>query len=312
VTTLRRFTVQQPEPLLVCLLASLKLKRKDIKNLLKVGAVAVNGTSVCQFDHPLKPGDDVVVSDLQSAVAAGDLKRARIQIVFEDEAIVVLDKPVGLLTVATANEKTDTLYCRLNRYLQGPHGAARAHVVHRLDQETSGLVLFAKSESVRSRLQDDWPAVEKLYQAAVIGLPNPVQGTIATYLTETTALQVFSNDHESPGSRLARTHYRLLRGGDPFSLLEVRLATGRKHQIRVHMAGLGCPIAGDRRYGAKVDPCDRLALHAVSLAFAHPISGQHMRCESPLPAVIRALVPRTERRVEQSPKNGKSRRGEYP
>jgi 23S rRNA pseudouridine1911/1915/1917 synthase len=293
------------------LLSSLEMKRKDIKNLLKVGAVAVNGAAVCQFDHPLKPGDDVVVSNLQSAVAAGDLKRARIQIVFEDEAIVVLDKPAGLLTVATASEKSDTLYCRLNSYLHRPRGAARAHVVHRLDQETSGLVLFAKSESVRSRLQDDWPAVEKLYQAVVIGLPDPAQGTIATYLTETTALQVFSNDHESPGSRLARTHYRLLRSKDPYSLVEVRLATGRKHQIRVHMAGLGCPVAGDRRYGATADPCDRLALHAVSLAFAHPISGQHMRCESPLPAVIRTLVPRTQRHVEASPKNAQSRRSEY-
>ena len=257
--THRRFTVRQAEPLLASLLASLELKRKDIKNLLKVGAVKVNGTSVSQFDHLLAIGDDVVVGDLHTAVAAGELKRARIQVVFEDEAIVVLDKPASLLTVATASEKTDTLYSRLNRYLQGGNGARCAYVVHRLDQETSGLVLFAKSEPVRDRLRDDWPAVDKIYQAAVVGVPDPPQGTIVTYLTETTALQVFSNDHETPGSRLARTHYRLLRGGEPFSLLEVRLATGRKHQIRVHLAGLGCPVVGDKRYGKKSDPCGRLS-----------------------------------------------------
>jgi 23S rRNA pseudouridine1911/1915/1917 synthase len=296
VTTLCRFTVLHVEPLLACLIASLELKRKDIKNLLKFGAVTVNGVTVCQFNHLLAIGDDVVIRDLRTAVASGELRRARIHVVYEDDAIVVLDKPAGLLTVATASEKADTLYCRLNRYMQGRNdtGAASALVVHRLDRETSGLVLFAKSEPVQRRLRNAWSAVQKIYQAAVVGVPNPVQGTITTHLTETKALQVFSNDHQTLGSRQATTHYRLLRTCGPFSLLEVRLATGRKHQIRVHLAGIGCPVAGDRRYGAKPDQCNRLALHAVALALAHPLSGEHLRLESQLPPVIRKLFPRTK------------------
>jgi 23S rRNA pseudouridine1911/1915/1917 synthase len=296
VTTLCRFTVLHVEPLLAYLIASLELKRKDIKNLLKCGAVTVNGATVCQFDHLLAIGDDVVISDLHTAVAAGELRRARIDVVYEDDAIVVLDKPAGLLTVATASEKTDTLFCRLNRYMQRRNdaGPGSALVVHRLDQETSGLVLFAKSEPVQRLLRSAWATVEKTYQAAVVGVPNPVQGTITTYLTETKALQVFSNNHQTLGSRLATTHYRLLQTCGPFSLLEVRLATGRKHQIRVHLAGLGCPVAGDRRYGAKPDQCDRLALHAVALALAHPLSGEHLRFESQLPAAIRKLLPRPQ------------------
>jgi 23S rRNA pseudouridine1911/1915/1917 synthase len=296
VTTLRKYTVSHADPLLVFLIASLELKRKDIKNLLKYGAVAVNGVVVSQFDHRLAIGDEVVINDLRTAVAARDLKRALVQIVYEDDAIMVLDKPAGLLTVATANEKTDTLFCRLNRYLQARHraGPENALVVHRLDQETSGLVLFAKSELVRQTLRNGWAAVEKIYRAAVVGVPDPAQGTIITYLTETTALQVFSNDHKVQNSRLAKTRYRLLRTSGDFSLLEVRLATGRKHQIRVHLAGLNCPVVGDRRYGTKSDECNRLALHAVALEFAHPVSGEPLRFDSPLPAAIGRLFPRSQ------------------
>ncbi len=272
------------------------MKRKDIKNLLKFGAVSVNGVSVRQFDHLLAVNDLVAVGDLRKAAAEGDLKRARIQVVYEDDAIVVIDKPAGMLTVATENGKADTLYSRLNRSMKRANrgGPDAAFVVHRLDRETSGLVLFAKSDPVRRRLQEDWGAVEKIYQAGVVGVPDAEQGTIATYLTETTALQVFSNDHPTEGSRRARTHYRLLRTCGPFSLLEVRLDTGRKHQIRVHLAGLGCPVIGDRRYGKKSEQGDRLALHATSIALAHPLSGEPLRFESPLPAAIRKLFPRAD------------------
>jgi 23S rRNA pseudouridine1911/1915/1917 synthase len=221
--------------------------------------------------------------------------------VFEDDALVVLDKPAGLLTVATASEKTDTLYCRLNEYLHGrdPANSGRAFVVHRLDQETSGLVLFAKSEPIQRRLRDAWPEVEKIYQAVVVGRPDSVQGTITSYLTETTALQVFSNPHQTSGGRLATTHYRLLRTRGSLSLLEVRLETGRKHQIRVHLAGMGCLVAGDRRYGAKSDPCGRLALHAITLTLAHPVDGEQLHFDSPLPSAMRRLFPKPRGRGDR-------------
>jgi 23S rRNA pseudouridine1911/1915/1917 synthase len=275
------------------LVGSLGLHRKTVKNLLKHGAVAVNGSAVRQFDHPLAIGDEVVVSDTQTAAAAGRLQRARIQVVYEDDALIVVEKPAGLLTVATDAEKTDTLFVRLNNYLRGTSAAdtRRAAVVHRLDRETSGLVLFAKTLEAQQRLQAAWPEVEKIYLAIVIGRPELDRGTITSFLTETSALQVFSNDRETASGRLAVTHYRRLQSRGSFSLLEVRLETGRKHQIRVHLAGLNCIVAGDRRYGAKLDPCRRLALHAHTMALAHPTTGERLKFTSPLPQALQKLFP---------------------
>jgi 23S rRNA pseudouridine1911/1915/1917 synthase len=286
-------TIERAEPLLVCLTGTLGLKRKDAKNLLKFGAVAINGATVRQFDHLLAPGDKLVVNSARTAAAEGRLDFAQIQVVFEDDALIVLEKPAGLLSVGTNDDKTDTLFFRLNEYLR-THDAAnpqRALVVHRLDRETSGLVLFAKTEAVQKQLQDSWANVEKVYRAIVAGEPEPAEGKITGYLTETSALQVFHNDHRTPGGRLAITHYRLLQTRGDFSLLEVRLQTGRKHQIRVHLAGLGCLVVGDRRYGAKVDPCGRLGLHACTLAFSHPLTGEPLRFDSPLPAALARLFP---------------------
>ncbi len=162
-------------------------------------------------------------------------------------------------------------------------------IVHRLDQETSGLVLFAKTMRVKRLLQAAWPEVEKKYWAVVEGEPPHDEGSITSYLTETRALQVFSNRHETEGSRLATTHYRRMETRSGLSLLEVRLETGRKHQIRVHLAQLGCPVAGDRRYDAKSDPCHRLGLHAGSLASAHPETGERHVFTSPLPKALGKL-----------------------
>jgi 23S rRNA pseudouridine1911/1915/1917 synthase len=233
----------------------------------------------------------VTVNDLQTAVATSRLKSARIRLVYEDGALIVLDKPSGLLTAATEHEKTDTLYARLNDYLRGRDSAGppRALVVHRLDQGTSGLVLFAMSQQVQHLLKDAWSAVEKTYWAVVEGRPNTDMGTITSYLTESKSLKVFSSNHPSPSARLATTHYRLLKTQGGLSLVEVRLESGRKHQIRVHLAGLGCCVAGDKRYGATSDPCHRLALHAGRLALLHPSTGARLKFDSPLPAVLSKL-----------------------
>jgi 23S rRNA pseudouridine1911/1915/1917 synthase len=284
-------TVARGEPLLAYLFATLGLKRKAVKNLLKYGAVAVNGATIRQFDHQLAPGDEVLVSDLQTAAATNCLESARIQRVYEDDALIVLDKPSGLLTVATEYDKTDTLFYRLNEYLLGRDStlAVRPLVVHRLDHGTSGLVLFAKSSAVKERLQDNWSTVQKTYWAVVEGQPRSSQGTITNYLTESKSLKVFSSNSPLQGSRLATTHYRLLQSRDGLSLLEVRLATGRKHQIRVHLAGLGHPVAGDHCYGATSDPCLRLALHAGQLALVHPLTGEPLNLVSPLPKSLARL-----------------------
>jgi len=288
---IRRLTVARGELLLPYLFDALGLKRKIVKNLLKFGAVEVNGATLRQFDHLLAPGDEVKVNDLSTAVATVRLKSAKIRIVHEDDALIVLDKPSGLLTVATEREKTDTLYARLNDYLRGRGSArpSRALVVHRLDQGTSGLVLFAKSRQVQCLIEDAWQAVEKTYWVVVEGRPHADLGTITSYLTEGKSLKVFSSDHPTPGARLATTHYRLLQTRGDLSLLEVRLESGRKHQIRVHLAGLGCSVAGDPRYGAASDPCHRLALHAGRLALAHPLTGARLKFDSPLPLALSTL-----------------------
>jgi len=290
---MRRSTVTRSEPLLGFLIGSLGLKRRAAKNLLKFSAVTVNGTIIRQFDHPLAIGDEVLVNDARSAAAAGSLENAGVQVVYEDAGLIVVEKPAGLLTVATETDKTDTLFVRLNRYLQGRNAAEpeRALIVHRLDRETSGLVLLAKSAEMKQLLQAAWPEVQKTYLAIVIGRPELERGTITSYLIENATLQVFSQDHAAPGGRMAITHYQRLQTRGDFSLLEVRLETGRKHQIRVHLEGLGCPVAGDRRYGAKLDPCQRLALHASSLTLTHPLSGERLQFNSPLPAALGKLFP---------------------
>ena len=280
-------------PLLPYLLATLGLKRSAVKQLLKFGAVRVNGVPVRQFDEMLVPGDEVIVSNLQAAVASERLDRARIQPVYEDVALIVVEKPAGLLTVATDLENAKTLYVQLNDYLRGRSGRdhERAFVVHRIDRETSGLVLFAKSDAVKRLLQAGWPTVEKRYLAVVEGEPVADAGTVTNYLTEDRrSLRVLATAYPLPESRLATSHYRLLEARGGRALVEVRLETGRKHQVRVHLAGLGCPVVGDRRYGKRAAAGQRLALHAAGLRFAHPVTGEALDFRSPLPGALRKLL----------------------
>lgn len=301
----RRFTVAEGQPLLAFLLEGAGLKRGAAKNLLKFGAVEVNGRPVRQFDHPLSPGDAVVLADLNAAAAAAKLESARIHPVYEDDDLIVVDKPSGLLTVATDDEKLDTLFVRLNEYLQqrgaGGKGSSahwmtttpseRAFVVHRLDRETSGLVLFAKSDAVKRLVQAAWPTVEKTYMAVTVGRPPRDEGTIRNYLLEDPkTFKVYASRNPQPEGHEAVTGYRLLRAGEKLALLEIRLETGRKHQIRVHLAGLGCPVYGDRRYGGKAAAGARLALHAGGLTFTHPANGERLTLSSPLPKTLERLV----------------------
>jgi 23S rRNA pseudouridine1911/1915/1917 synthase len=289
----RPLSVTLSQPLLAYLFDVLGQGRRAVKNLLKFGAVRVNGVTVRQFDYLLSPGDQVAVGHLRAAAASHRLERAQIHPVYEDDALIVVDKPSGLLTVATDREHADTLYVRVNEYLRGRKsaGVARAFVVHRLDRETSGLVLFAKSDPVKRLLQNAWPTVEKIYWAVVQGRPSVDQGTITSYLIEeSNSLKVFARDRSIAGSRLAVAHYRVLKTRSDRSLVEVRLETGRKHQIRVQLASLGCPVVGDRRYGAKSDACSRLALHAGKLLLAHPLTCLPLDFNSRLPKALQKLI----------------------
>lgn len=275
-------------PLLAWLLAALRpMSRTRVKDLLRRGRVAVNGTPTTRFDHPLRPGDRVTLDP--PAAAPRDPGRAGIAVVFEDDALVVLDKPPGLLAVATEGEKADTAFARLRAHLAARR-AGRPFVVHRLDRDTSGLLLFARSPAIRDRIQSDWAGVEKSYLAVVEGTPTRAEGVVENYLTEGRDLRVRASPTARRGARWAVSRYRVVATRGRYALVEVGLGTGRKHQVRVHLAGLGCPVVGDRVYGAVTDPAGRLGLHAWRLGFSHPATGRRVELESPLPERLRRVV----------------------
>jgi 23S rRNA pseudouridine1911/1915/1917 synthase len=272
-----------PGPLLAWLYAALApMKRGKVKQLLQHGRVLVNGAAVTRFDHPLRPGDRVEIAAEPARPAAAGLP-----VVYEDGHLVVIDKPAGLLTVATEGEKDDTAFVRLREQL-GDRG--RPHVVHRLDRETSGLLMFAKSVAVRDRFQADWEAVTKTYLAVTDGVPRQPIGVIENHLAEGRDLRVRVVPDSARGKR-AVSRYRVLAARDRFTLVEVTIETGRKHQIRVHLAGLGCPVVGDAVYGSGADPCGRLGLHAWRLALAHPATGARLDLEASYPPRLARVVP---------------------
>jgi 23S rRNA pseudouridine1911/1915/1917 synthase len=269
--------------LLDWLLAALQpTNRTRVKQLLRNGCVCVNGTPVTRHDHPLTPADRVTIT------REGQLPSG-LPIAYEDAAVIVIDKPTGLLTVATESEKTQTAFALLSAELAARR-AGRPFVVHRLDRETSGLVLLARSAEIRDRLQANWDDVEKTYLAVVEGTPRPAEGVVENFLTEGKDLRVRATGPDADGARRAVSRYRVTATRGGYSLVEVTLVTGRKHQIRVHLAGLGCPVVGDSIYGATTDPAGRLGLHAWRLAFDHPMTGRRVELESPLSEALRRLV----------------------
>ena len=276
-----------PGPLLAWLLGALHpTNRTRVKQFLRNGQVRVNGTPVTRHDHPLRPGDRVAVA--REGTASRTARTDLVAVVYTDDAVVVIDKPAGLLTVATNEEKLDTAFARLSAHLDD-RKSGRPFVVHRLDRDTSGLLLFARSPEGRDQLQAGWETVTKTYLAVVEGVPRPAEGVIDTHLIEGKNLRV---RHTAPGGdgKRAVTRYRVVATRGAFSLVEVGLETGRKHQIRVHLAGRGCPVVGDRDYRATTDPAGRLGLHAWRLAFDHPVSGERIELESPLPHELRLVV----------------------
>jgi tRNA pseudouridine32 synthase/23S rRNA pseudouridine746 synthase/23S rRNA pseudouridine1911/1915/1917 synthase len=213
-----------------------------------------------------------------------------LEILYEDRDILVADKPAGLLTVSTDAERTRTAYFALTDYVR--KGAARSRnrifIVHRLDRDTSGVLVFAKNEEAKFSLQRRWDETAKRYLAVVHGRCERRSETITTYLAENAALRVYSTADPRKG-RLAHTRYTVLKATRDLALLDVELLTGRKHQIRVHLADRGHPVVGDKRYGAG-GGYRRLALHAHSLAFPHPVTGQAVEFTAPPPAYFQELV----------------------
>jgi 23S rRNA pseudouridine1911/1915/1917 synthase len=259
----------------------LGLSRKAAKDLLRFRAVTVTRMTTVKHDTQLKPGDVVTIA-VGKQVPAASIERHGLKIVYLDDDIVVVDKAAGLLSMGSEGEKERTAHRILNEHLKTLTNspAQQAFIVHRLDRETSGLMMFARSRAVQAALQQNWKSVTKKYLAVVEGVPAKAEGTLRDNLEESKSLRMHRVDR---GGELAITHYRVVRKGRRNSLIELTLETGRKNQIRVQMSAFGHPIVGDRKYGATTDPARRLALHSYELKFRHPVSGTTMEFHSPMP-----------------------------
>ncbi|MBI9031634.1 RNA pseudouridine synthase [bacterium] len=216
-----------------------------------------------------------------------------LNILYEDKDIIVVDKMSGLLTISTDSIKDNTAYYRLNHYVRKGNQKSRNQVfiVHRLDRDTSGLLVFAKSETAKRFLQDEWHKFSKTYSAVICGTLVEKEGIISSYLTENSAHRVYSVNDSSKG-KFAKTGYKVLRESAKYSLLEIALFTGRKNQIRVHFAEKGFPLAGDKIYGIKDDGAKRLMLHASTLTILHPFSKVEMTFKAEIPASFNSLLGR--------------------
>jgi tRNA pseudouridine32 synthase/23S rRNA pseudouridine746 synthase/23S rRNA pseudouridine1911/1915/1917 synthase len=224
----------------------------------------------------------------------GNIKKRRpggLLILHEDRDLLVVVKPAGLLTIGTDRDKTRTAHYLLNDYVRkgNPKSRNRVYVVHRLDQDTSGILLFAKSEHSKTFLQKHWNETDKYYLAIVHGQLASKEGKISSCLVENSAHNVYSTQDASQG-KLSHTAYKVLQQSQDLSLLEIHLLTGRKHQIRVHFADLGHPVVGDRKYGGRDVVAKRLALHAFKISFIHPFHGSISTFESGIPEEFKRML----------------------
>lgn len=288
----RPVTVSAPGELLAFLFSTWPETRKTkIRSLLKHQSVTVNGLPVTQFNHALLPGDVVRISPVRYAAPKTSISPG-IKVWFEDAHLLVIDKPSGLLSIASNAEEEKTAYFQLTNYLRGSNqkGRERVWIVHRLDKETSGLMVFAKTPEAKEFLQGHWDGNEKHYEAVVEGRLRNKEGTMACDLDESNKFKVRITK-ASELTRHAITHYKVLSENSKVSLVQLRLETGRRHQIRVQLAAEGCPVIGDEKYGAATDPAGRLGLHATFLKFSHPVTREEMRFSSPLPKALSAHSP---------------------
>jgi len=277
-----KFTVKEKTLLADFLLEKFGSSKTKIKQLLKHGAITVNGMEAGRADAELKPGDLVEIGKKGPAMVKA---KAPFPVLFEDEYLIAAEKPAGLLSISSETEKTNTFYRLVSDYVKRKGGpGAKIFIVHRLDRDASGAMVFAKNRETKEALQKNWDKTEKLYYAVVEGVPAKEEGTIKGFLCENKAHLVYACDKDAPGAQYAVTHYRVLKRTRDLALLEVRLQTGRKNQIRVHLADIGCPIIGDKKYGAKRKThLWGMALHAHSLSFSHPATGKRISVKSPMP-----------------------------
>lgn len=257
--------------------------RTDLKSWLRHGQMRVDGTVTSAFDAPVAPGSKAEVNLGRPFVT---LRNPRLQLVYEDDHVIVINKGYGLLSVGTqSHRKEESAYSILREYVKTQDPRNKLFVVHRLDRDTSGLMMFAKTEEAQETLRHNWNnmVLDRLYVALLEGYVKEDSGFVKSRLAENSQFVVYSTDNPEEG-KLALTRFKVLKRGNGLSLVEFSLDTGRKNQIRVHSSEMGHPISGDRKYGARESRLNRLCLHARTLRFAHPVTRKDMRFELPVPS----------------------------
>ncbi|SDC30689.1 23S rRNA pseudouridine1911/1915/1917 synthase [Pelagirhabdus alkalitolerans] len=277
-----KWIVEEEAELLEFLLDKSPKGRNATKAFLKRKQVYVDQDCITKHNYPLKKGQVIEIKTESGKPSP----LQGLEVIHEDDHILVVNKEAGLLTMSTnkmADEKT--AYRMLNAYVKAKHPKNRIYIVHRLDRDTSGLLVFAKSAKAKNILQSEWKerVKKRVYLARVEGHVEKDEGTIRSWLKESKTHQVYVS-HSPKGAKEAILHFKVLERAHKQSLLEVQLETGRKNQIRVQLASIGHPIVGDKKYGAKTNPIKRLGLHAYSLAFDHPITNEYVSYTSDEPS----------------------------
>ncbi|NLO70173.1 MAG: RluA family pseudouridine synthase [Porphyromonadaceae bacterium] len=264
------------------------MSRSAVKSLLSKRQVSVNDKITTRFDTPLQINDRITIN--HSHGNAG-LSHPKLRILYEDSVLIVVEKQEGLLTVTAGSGRETTAFSILKNYVKKSSPANKIYTVHRLDRETSGVLLFSKNRDVQHVLRNNWHSIvtKRIYTALVEGKVEKESGQIVSWLTENEiSLKIISSPYDN-GGKQAITNYRVVKSSEKFSLLEIELETGRKNQIRAHMESIGHPIAGDRKYGSTIE-MKRLALHAHVIEFYHPVTNELVRFESPIPTELVKLL----------------------
>ena len=283
------YNVSEPAELMDFLMQKMAgISRNKVKTLLANRVILVDNAITTQYNFELKPGMKVQMSKAKNN---REFKHSMLKLVYEDAYILVVEKKEGLLSVSTERQKERTAQHILNEYVKRSHRGNRVFVVHRLDRETSGLMMYAKDERTQNTLRDNWQDIvtDRRYVSIVSGDMEKDYGTIESWLTDR-KLYVSSSPVDDGEGKFAVTHYKTIKRANGYSLMELDLETGRKNQIRVHMSELGHPVIRDERYGSDCDPLKRLALHAFKLCFYHPVTGELMEFETPYPTAFKTLM----------------------
>ena len=277
-----KLVVKEDKELLAYLYKYLDMPKKKIKSYLVHGSIYVNNTKTTKYDYMLTKGMVINIETKNKSSLPFD-------VLYEDNYIIVVNKPAGLFTISTAKEKEKTLYHYVSSYLKEKNKSNKVFIVHRLDKETSGVVVFAKDEKTKNMLQKDWNSLVSVreYTAVVHGLMPKKSARLVDKLMETNTNLVYITKKQD--GKEAITNYKVIKENSKYSLLKINIETGRKNQIRVQLENIGNPIVGDNKYGEK-DGMKRLYLHANKLKMFYPIMKKEMEFKTEVPVEFKHLI----------------------